>query len=74
MRLIVETIEGEVGVVVGYGPGANGSPRAIVVFSNGNLQDFSLSEIKVAEFAKKAKRKIRKNFEAMVESISQEKH
>ena len=45
MRLLVK-INSKPAYIIGYGPGTNGSPRAICIFE-GKLQDFSLSEIEL---------------------------
>lgn len=58
VRLVVETSDQRLGVIVGYGPGPKGSPRAIVVFPDGTFGDFALGDIHAGQLGRKARRKI----------------
>lgn len=61
MRLLVR-VNGTPAYIVGYGPGANGSPRAICVIE-GVLRDFALSEIELTSVPRRLQ-KLKKKHQA----------
>lgn len=58
MRLVVR-VRGELTPIVGYGPGENGEPKAIVII-NGGLVAVALSEIELLHFPHKMRKRLKK--------------
>ena len=58
MRLIVR-VQGQLSAIVGYGPGANGVPMAIVVL-DGGLTAISLNDIELLNVPHKLRKKLKK--------------